>query len=237
MVRLEPDMLIQNAMKKTRVLVIEADSMVSDDLEGRLSRLGCEVAGHASTSEEAIDRAGDMHPDVVLVNVELDSDPHGIDTARSLQRKLKLPIIYLSARSGDTTVIRARVTGPFGFVQSAFDEPELKVAIEMAVHRYRTEMERDDLVQQLESALARVKALNGLVPICAECKQVRDELGYWSQVEAFIEQHTKTRFTHCLCPVCYQKAVEHHHEDMRKKRCKKATRAPRINRSPGHASI
>ena len=53
------------------------------------------------------------------------------------------------------------------------------------------------------------------------CKKVRDDGGYWSQVEAYIEERTEARFTHGLCPDCYQTAIDHHHEEMRRKRHQK----------------
>src|SRR5439155_1248415 len=93
-----------------------------------------------------------------------------------------------------SNILRARDTGPFGFLLTPCDERELKVAIEMAVFRHQMEMEREALIHQLQTALAQVKALSGLLPICAECKKVRDDGGYWSQVEAYIEQRTEARF-------------------------------------------
>src|SRR5207247_7693547 len=92
----------------------------------------------------------------------------------------------------------------------ALDERELKVAIEMAVFRHQMEMEREALIHQLQTALAQVKALSGLLPICAECKKVRDDGGYWSQVEAYIEQRTEARYSHGLCPICFDTAMARH---------------------------
>jgi two-component system, response regulator PdtaR len=214
-------------MKKTRVLVVEAESSFSADLEARLHRLGYDVADRVGTAEAAIRKAKDARPDVVLMDIELDGVMHGTDATRYIQQTLKVPVIYLSASSNDTTIVRARDTEPFGFILTPFDERELKVAIEMAVFRHRMEMEREELIHQLQHALAQVEALSGLLPICAECKKVRDDGGYWSQVEAYIEQRTKARFSHGLCPDCYQAAVTHHHQEMRKKRLRKENGAAR----------
>ncbi len=65
--------------------------------------------------------------------------------------------------------------------------------------------ERERLVIELQSALARVKSLSGLLPICAGCKKIRDDKGYWSQVESYIQQHSEAKFTHGLCPDCTKK--------------------------------
>ena len=71
--------------------------------------------------------------------------------------------------------------------------------------RYQTEAERDQLIQELQQALASVKSLSGLLPICASCKKIRDDQGYWEQVEAYISSHSEATFTHGLCPECFHK--------------------------------
>jgi PAS domain S-box-containing protein len=71
--------------------------------------------------------------------------------------------------------------------------------------RKQNEVERDQLIQDLHDALANVKALSGLLPICASCKKIRDDKGYWSQVESYIQQHSEATFTHGICPDCIKK--------------------------------
>jgi PAS domain S-box-containing protein len=71
--------------------------------------------------------------------------------------------------------------------------------------RKQTEAERDKLIQDLQEALASVKSLSGLLPICASCKKIRDDKGYWSQVESYIQKHSDATFTHSLCPDCLKK--------------------------------
>jgi PAS domain S-box-containing protein len=71
--------------------------------------------------------------------------------------------------------------------------------------RKQAEAERDQLVQDLQNALANVKSLSGLLPICAGCKKIRDDKGYWSQVESYIQKHSEATFTHGMCPDCVKK--------------------------------
>jgi hypothetical protein len=61
------------------------------------------------------------------------------------------------------------------------------------------------LITELEAALAEVKALSGLIPICAWCKQVRDDQGFWQQVESYVADHSQAKFSHGVCPVCLPK--------------------------------
>jgi PAS domain S-box-containing protein len=69
----------------------------------------------------------------------------------------------------------------------------------------QTEVERDTLIHDLQDALASVKSLSGLLPICASCKKIRDDQGYWSQVESYIQSHSDATFTHGICPDCIKK--------------------------------
>lgn len=72
--------------------------------------------------------------------------------------------------------------------------------------RKHAEQERERLVGELQSALAEVKRLQGFLPICSYCKRIRDDEHYWHAVEAYISKHTNTRFTHGICPACYERA-------------------------------
>jgi PAS domain S-box-containing protein len=68
--------------------------------------------------------------------------------------------------------------------------------------RVRAEEERERLIQELQDALAQVKTLSGLLPICANCKKIRDDGGYWHEVEVYVRDHSEADFTHGLCPKC-----------------------------------
>ena len=71
--------------------------------------------------------------------------------------------------------------------------------------RKAVENERESLIRQLQSALEKVKLLNGLLPICANCKNIRDDNGYWNQIESYIQDHSEAEFSHGICPECVKK--------------------------------
>ena len=75
----------------------------------------------------------------------------------------------------------------------------------------RAEEEREKLITELQNTLADVKMLSGLVPICANCKKIRDDRGYWTQVEAYIQEHSQARFSHGVCPDCIKKLYPDFH--------------------------
>ena len=89
--------------------------------------------------------------------------------------------------------------------EAAEGRRECRVALLDVTDRHRAAAERERLIQELQTALARVKALSGLLPICANCKNIRDDQGYWKQVEAYISSHSEATFTHSLCPNCVPK--------------------------------
>lgn len=79
---------------------------------------------------------------------------------------------------------------------------EIKIEME---ERKRAQIEKDNLIVELKDALRKVKALSGLLPICASCKKIRDDKGYWNQIEAYIRDHSEAEFSHGMCPECLKK--------------------------------
>ncbi|MGD2186783.1 MAG: PAS domain-containing protein [Desulfobacterales bacterium] len=83
--------------------------------------------------------------------------------------------------------------------------------------RKQNEKERDGLIDSLKNSLAKVRALSGLLPICASCKKIRDDKGYWNQIEAYIRDHSEAEFSHGICPECSMKLYpEYHREEPQK---------------------
>jgi len=84
-------------------------------------------------------------------------------------------------------------------------ESVILVTLRDASDRIRAEQERENLIRELEDALDKIKTLKGLLPICAHCKRIRDDRGYWAQVETYIEAHSLAEFSHGICPECVRK--------------------------------
>ena len=80
------------------------------------------------------------------------------------------------------------------------------VALDLT-ERVRAEQDRERLIEELQDALDRVKVLSGLIPICTHCKAVRDDKGYWQQVDSFMREHSDVRLSHSICPECAQKIM------------------------------
>ncbi len=121
------------------VMIVEDEGVVALELEECLRQLGYAVPAVAATGSEAIARAADLRPDLVLMDIRLKGGMDGIDAARQIMAEQKIPVIYLTAHSDDATVQRARKTAPFGYVLKPWEEKSLQIAIDMALHKARAE--------------------------------------------------------------------------------------------------
>jgi hypothetical protein len=87
-----------------------------------------------------------------------------------------------------------------------FDHVSLSLGMLTVVTKeMKAEEERDQLVTSLQEALSNVKTLQGMLPICASCKKIRDDKGYWNQIENYLEAHSELSFSHSVCPDCFKK--------------------------------
>jgi len=101
----------------------------------------------------------------------------------------------------------ARAIGRLDY--DSLGRPSRLVGVLLDIHAAKlAAVERENLISELESALANVRTLSGMLPICCSCKKIRDDSGYWRQVEEYISEHSNADFTHGLCPECHAKAVQ-----------------------------
>jgi CheY-like chemotaxis protein len=119
-------------MKKLRILVVEDETILALDLAMCLSDLGHEVAGTAVTGEEAIQKAKDTKPDLVLMDITLDSEMDGIQAAEIIYRNLEIPMIYVTAHADKETRERAEMTNPLGYLIKPIRTPELQETLSLA---------------------------------------------------------------------------------------------------------
>lgn len=187
-------------------MIVEDEDMHVADIKDHLANFGrYTVIAVASSGEEAMAKATANPPDVILMDIVLKGEMDGIETAKIIHSRFNIPVIYLTAYSDEERLTRAIATEPFGYILKPFQERELLAVIEMALYKHRVEEERIKLLNDLKAAKAHVKTLTGLLPICASCKRVRDDHGYWQRIEAYIEEHSDADFTHSVCPECTNK--------------------------------
>lgn len=185
------------------ILVVEDDLNVSIVLTARLESLGYRICGTAETGLEAISGVYRHHPDLVTMDILLKGEMTGIEAAAKIAERSDVPIIYMTCLSDQNVFDRAIRTNPYGFIVKPYDINELRSTIEISMVKYEAAKERELLVTQLQEALHKVKALSGLLPICASCKKIRnDDDDSWQQIEDYIASHSEADFTHGICPEC-----------------------------------
>ena len=128
---------------------------------------------------------------------------------RHIHSRLNIPVIFLTAYSDQDMLNRAKCSEPFGYLLKPFHPRELYASIEMALYKAKMDQEREALhrenlrlIEELQAALAEVKTLQGFIPICSSCKKIRDDSGFWQQIENYIQERSDARFSHSICPDC-----------------------------------
>ena len=306
---------------KRKILIVDDDISVARQLKKTLTGLGYEVAGMASSGDEAISMTPQAEPDLVLIDMALRGDTSSVVAANELQQQRKIPVVFLTAETDKASLRPAGVTEPYGYVIKPFTERELRANIDLTLCRYdaartvhemedrfftnsidmlcfldfsgyfkrlnpawertlgytrkelmsrpfiefvhpddrertlkqnaqvkgggkalafenrylckdgsfrwfhwnaasdssekviysvarditeskQAQEEREKMLRELQAALAEVKTLRAILPICSYCRKVRDDENYWHNVETYISRHTSTRFTHGICPSC-----------------------------------
>ena len=127
-------------MKSTRILVVEDEAIVAMMIKKRLINMGYIVSGVASTGKDAIIKVEGTFPDLVLMDIMLKGDMDGIEAASEIRKRFSIPIVYLTAYSDETTLERAKLTEPYGYIMKPFTEHDLHTNVEIAVHKHMKEM-------------------------------------------------------------------------------------------------
>lgn len=173
-------------MAQTNILVVEDERLVALDIQTRLEHLGYTVPEIASSGKEAIQRAGDLRPHLVLMDIKLKGPVDGITAAETIRARFDIPIIFLTAYADDSTLQRAKISEPYGYLLKPFEEQELLTAIETAIYKHQMEQRLKQNEQWLSTLLksmaeaviatdeqGRIKFMNPLA----------ETLTGWSQAE------------------------------------------------------
>jgi len=158
---------------------------------------------HVERLEEASERLREEEYDVVLLDLSL-PDSSGLDTVkRTFNEAPTMPIVVLTGLDDESLGLSAVREGAQDYLVKGQTQGRLLVrAIHYALERERLLEEREQLIQECQEALATVKRLSGLLPICASCKRIRNDRGYWQQIEQYLNEHSEATFSHGLCPEC-----------------------------------
>lgn len=124
---------------------------------------------------------------------------------RALPTQLPPYLIMLTTKSDKVDVIAGLGAGANDYLAKPFDPGELRARVEVGRRMIEMQIALAAKVDELRLAVEQVKTLRGIVPICASCKNIRDDQGYWSRVESYVRDHTEAEFSHAVCPDCMKK--------------------------------
>ena len=126
------------------------------DIKSRLTRMGYEVLGTATKGSEAIQKALDLRPDLVLMDIHLQDEIDGVDAAIAIRETYDVPVIFCTAYSNEETLARAMVSTPYGYVLKPFDNRELEITIEIALYKHRVEKDLSSMSKRLDATLTSI---------------------------------------------------------------------------------
>jgi len=135
---------------KPRLLIVEDECIVAADIAASLSQMGYEVAGTTDCGETALAMAKEIPLNLVLMDIHVRGPMDGIETACVLRERFNLPVVFLSAYGEDDTLQRAKQADSYGYVLKPFEDRELRIVIEMALYKHRSETALREKLSELE---------------------------------------------------------------------------------------
>ena len=187
-----------------RVLIAEDDRSTRRLLEATLAQWGYEVLSTADGTEAWQALQQPDRPPLAVLDLEMPG-LDGIEVCRRVRGSSdsQLPyIIFLSGWEEKKDITEGLKAGADDYVTKPFDSSELRARIQVGARVVTLQEALTNRLGELEGAFSRIKQLHGLLPICASCKNIRDDKGYWNQIEAYIGDHSDAEFTHGICPSC-----------------------------------
>ena len=167
---------------KSLILAVDDNTQNLQFLGKLLSDNGYEV-GVAQNGDQALNFVKRYDPDLILLDIMM-PDMDGYEVCRQLKKDFSaqyIPIIFLTAMTDSRDIVKGFDAGGADYVTKPFHSAELMA-------RIRTHLE--------------LRTLRGLLPICSKCKKIRDDEGFWKQVDSYFEAHSQITFTHGICPDC-----------------------------------
>jgi PAS domain S-box-containing protein len=175
-------------MASAQILVVEDEGTIAKSIEHELTSMGYGIAGVASSGEEALRKAEETFPDLVLMDMVLKGDMDGVEATEQLQERFDIPVVYLTAYADDDTLQRAKTTQPYGYLVKPYEEKELRTTIEIALYKHRIEAMAKEM-QRWRSAILRSIG-DGVIVTDAKgrirlANRVAEKLTGWRDDEAF----------------------------------------------------
>jgi DNA-binding response OmpR family regulator len=192
-----------------KILIAEDDPVSRRILDLRLKAWGHEVVIAKDGAEAWAALQGNDAPHLAILDWMMPG-MDGVEVCRRVRQTQSTPptyIILLTGKSSKEDVVKGLEAGANDYIIKPFNLQELRARIQVGATVVELQQRLAERVIELEEALAQVKRLQGIVPICSYCKHVRNDQNYWQQVESYVSAHSEARFSHSVCPACYEAVV------------------------------
>jgi len=144
-----------------RIMVVEDEAIVALDIQTKLGSMGFEVPAVVSSATDAVKKAGQLRPDLVLMDIQLEGEMDGIQAAEQIGREFEIPVVFLTAYADEKTLARAKVTEPYGYLLKPFEERDLYTTVEISLYRHQMQREKGRLEERLHQ-LQKMEAIGQL---------------------------------------------------------------------------
>ncbi len=202
------------------ILIVDDDLITQELFKGILEKQGYKKIQVSSSGEHALELIKKDPPDLILLDVFMPGI-EGYEVCNRLKADnttTHIPIIMVTggAVQADEAIQKSFKAGAIDFITKPIRAIEFLARVNSSLtikkkhdllvteirKRKQAEKEKEKLIKKLKQALAEVKSLKGIVPICSHCKNIRDDKGYWNKLELYIQKHSEAEFSHGLCPEC-----------------------------------
>lgn len=194
------------ANSSTTILIIDDQPANLAVLVEYLEKLDIEVVV-AENGESGFTRANYVMPDLILLDVMMPG-LDGFQTCQRLKKKhktAKIPVIFMTALTEVNEKVKGFECGGVDYITKPLQLEEVWARIKTHLTLNRLQMALKKKNHELKQALGEIKYLRGILPLCSFCKKIRNDQGYWQQVDQYIQQHTEADVSHGICPVCFEK--------------------------------
>jgi phosphoserine phosphatase RsbU/P len=200
-----------------RILIVD-DTLENIQVLGIMLRDREYQINVAQNGPAALELANKIRPDLILLDIMM-PEMDGYEVCDRLKQNPDtsgIPVVFLTARTDTDSIVAGFEKGAVDYITKPFRKAELLIRVKTHLDLHRSKL-------KLQQALDEVQTLRGIIPICASCKSIRDDSGYWKTLETYIETHSLAEFSHGICPDCSEKLYgnEEWYQRMKEKQSKK----------------
>ena len=190
-----------------RILVAEDDITSRMILQAILNKYGYEVVLAVDGDEAWTALKAPDAPKLAILDWMMPiMDGVGVcRSVRAIETDCPPYLILLTTRDKKEDIVEGLGSGANDYLAKPYDPRELIARVEVGRRVVELQTRLTDKVRELHEALEDIKTLRGIIPICSHCKKVRDDEGYWTQVEVYVRDHSEAQFTHGICPECIKR--------------------------------